>query len=208
MEDEAIRVRGADLEDLFVGREPAVCLEPAREVVGGHEVRENGLQLIVAVVMEALHGGVADRRFIRSTWPSLGTTIPRGLLKKALQSVTEVDLATRLPMIEMSISIIPAASFLRFMAAAVSRAWIFIFSIPLRMALASSWSIFAVPCAPSTRHRWRASISYSSLPQAARLRRARGIAAWFAMICTRRDGVPLGKHCALRGQRAQSCRSA
>lgn len=156
MEDEAIRVRGPDLADLFVGREPAVCLEPAREVVGGHEVRENGLQLIVAVVMEALHGGVADRRFIRSTWPSLGTTIPPGLLKKALQSVTEVDLATKLPMIEMSISIIPAASFLRFMAAAVSRAWIFIFSIPLRMALASSWSIFAVPCAPSTCHRWRA----------------------------------------------------
>ena len=32
--------------------------------------------------------------------------------------------------------------------------------------------------------------------------------AWFVTICTRRDGAPWGRHCASRGQRAQSRRSA
>ena len=40
-------------------------------------------------------------------------------------------------------------------AMAVSSAWIFMLSSPLRMSLASPWSVCAVPCAPSTRHRWR-----------------------------------------------------
>ena len=48
-----------------------------------------------------------------------------------------------------------AASFLRFMAMAVSRAWIFMFSRPRRIALPSPRSVLAVPCVPSTRHRWR-----------------------------------------------------
>jgi len=47
------------------------------------------------------------------------------------------------------------ASFLRFMAMAVSRAWTFMFVSPRRMALFSPCSVLAVPCAPSTRHRCR-----------------------------------------------------
>ena len=41
----------SDCTDVFVGRETAEGLEPAREVVGRHEVREVGAELIVAVVV-------------------------------------------------------------------------------------------------------------------------------------------------------------
>lgn len=78
-----------------------------------------------------------------------------GLLKKSFQTGAGVGLAARLPTMETKKSITPAASFLRFMAMAVRRAWIFMFSSPLRMALARPWSVLAVPCAPSTRQRWR-----------------------------------------------------
>jgi hypothetical protein len=103
----------------------------------------------------------------------VGKSVPRGLLKKLAQVEAGIGGAAQLSMIEKKNSIMAAASFLRFMAMAVSRAWIFMFSSPLRMALASPWSVLAVPCAPSTRQRWRGWIARSSSPHAARLRRAR-----------------------------------
>ena len=78
-----------------------------------------------------------------------------GLLKKSFQADAGIGLASRISMTEHSKRITAVASFFRFMAMAVRRAWIFMFSSPLRMALASPWSVFAVPCAPSTRHRCR-----------------------------------------------------
>jgi len=85
----------------------------------------------------------------------VGQTVPRGLLKKSFQADAGIGLAARISMTEHSKRITAAASFFRFMAMAVRRAWIFMFSSPLRIALASPWSVFAVPCAPSTRHRCR-----------------------------------------------------
>jgi hypothetical protein len=135
-------------------------------------------------------------------------TLSRGLLKTSFQADAGFGRAARTSMIKQRNSIPPAVSFLRFMAMAVRRAWILLFPSPLRMALASPWSVLAVPWVPSTRQRCLVYIAWSSLPHARRLRRARRMAAWFVTMCTRRDGVPCGRHCALRGQRAQSRRSA
>ena len=63
-------------------------------------------------------------------------TVRGGLLKKSFQTDARIGRAGRFSMIEHASSIRAAASFLRFMAMAVSRAWIFMFSSPLRMALA------------------------------------------------------------------------
>ncbi len=48
------------LGDLFVGCEPAGCLEPAGEVVGSHEVGGVRSQLVVALVVEAFDGRLLD----------------------------------------------------------------------------------------------------------------------------------------------------
>jgi len=84
-----------------------------------------------------------------------GQSIRWGLLKKSFQVCAETGRAAFHVMINRNKSTIAAASFLRFMAIAVSKAWIFMFSRPIRTALASPWRVLAVPCAPSTRHRWR-----------------------------------------------------
>ena len=134
-------------------------------------------------------------------------TVRWGLLKKSFHAAAGIWARVRFSMIDL-MNCRAAASFLRFIATAVRRAWIFMFSSPLRMALASPWSVLAVPCAPSTRQRWRVWIACSSSPHVARLRRARRMAAWLVTICTRRDVAPGGRHCVLRGQRVQSRRSA
>jgi len=82
-------------------------------------------------------------------------TVRGGLLKKSFQADAGFGLVARSSMIKRSNSITPAASFLRFMAMAVRRACILMFPSPLRMALASPWSVLAVPWVPSTRQRCR-----------------------------------------------------
>jgi hypothetical protein len=46
---------------VFVGRDASERLQATREAVCGHEVSEVGAELIVAVVVEALDGGLLDR---------------------------------------------------------------------------------------------------------------------------------------------------
>ena len=82
---------------------------------------------------------------------------PVGLLKKSFQTDAVVGRAGRFS-INNQISTIAGTSFLRFIAMAVMRAWIFMFSSPLRTAWARPWSVLAVPCAPSTCHRWPVAI--------------------------------------------------
>lgn len=60
-----------------------------------------------------------------------------GLLKKSFQDDAEIVRIVRISMNFTRNSSVAAASFLRFIAMAVSRACIFMFSSPLRMALAS-----------------------------------------------------------------------
>lgn len=51
---------GPRLADEFVGREALEGLEPARKVVSRDEVGEMPAELVVALVVEALDGGVLD----------------------------------------------------------------------------------------------------------------------------------------------------
>src|SRR5690349_24982795 len=60
IESESFGLRGPDLADELVGCESLQGLEPAAEVVGGDEVDEMPAELVVAVVVEALDGGVLD----------------------------------------------------------------------------------------------------------------------------------------------------
>ncbi|SEN89373.1 hypothetical protein SAMN04489859_10212 [Paracoccus alcaliphilus] len=176
--------------------------DPGASSCGGRSLRQRNVQWTFRP-----DNGASER----GSWPFESVhwkTIQWGLLKKLFQAAAGFGRTARISMIEQSNSIIAAASFLRFMAMAVRRACILMFSSPLRMALASSWSVLAVPWVPSTRQRCRVYIAWPSFPHARRLRRARKMAAWFVTICTLRDGAPRGRHCALRGQRAQSCRSA
>lgn len=87
-------------------------------------------------------------------WKEDQKTIQWGLLRKSFQIDAGAGLAGRFSTNDQ-ISSMAAASFLRFIAMAVRRAWIFMFSSPLRTARARPWSVLAVPCAPSTCHRWR-----------------------------------------------------
>ncbi len=59
--DESVWLGCPDLADVFVGRKTAEGLEPAREVVGCHEVRQVGAQLVVVIVVETLDCRVFDR---------------------------------------------------------------------------------------------------------------------------------------------------
>ena len=90
---------------------------------------------------------------------------PPGLLKKSFHAAAGIWGGVRFSMIDL-MNCRAAASFLRFIATAVRRAWIFMFSSPLRMAQASPWSVVAVPFAPSTRQRWRGAIAVSASPDA------------------------------------------
>jgi len=104
-------------------------------------------------------------------------TVLRGLLKRSFHAAAGIWGGVRFSMIDL-MNCRAAASFLRFIATAVRRAWIFMFSSPLRMALASPWSVLAVPCAPSTRQRWRVWIACSSSPM--------------SRVCAGRAGWPHG----------------
>jgi transposase len=83
-------------------------------------------------------------------------TIPWRLLKKPYQGVAGADRGAPVPRITRMKRRAASASFLRFIAIAVSRAWIFMLSRPRRIALARPCSTLAVPWVPSTRQRWRA----------------------------------------------------
>ena len=60
IDGEPFGLRGSRLADELVGREALEGLEPAREVVGCEKVSEMGAELVVALVVEALDGGVLD----------------------------------------------------------------------------------------------------------------------------------------------------
>ena len=58
--DESVWLRCPDLADVFVRGEATEGLESAREVVGCHEVRQMGAQLVVVIVVETLDRRVLD----------------------------------------------------------------------------------------------------------------------------------------------------
>ena len=70
--DEAVWFGYPDLADVFVGREATEGLESACEVVGCHEVRQMGAQLVVVIVVETL-----DRRVFDGAVHALHLTAPR-----------------------------------------------------------------------------------------------------------------------------------
>jgi len=74
-----------------------------------------------------------------------------GAVETLFQAGVGICWVARILTKEQSSCIMAAASFLTFMAVVVRRAWIFVLSRPLWMALASPWNVFAVPYAPSTR---------------------------------------------------------
>jgi len=60
IDDEPVWLCRPDLGDVFVGGETAEGLEPAGEVVGGHEVSEVRPELVVALIVEASDGRFLD----------------------------------------------------------------------------------------------------------------------------------------------------
>jgi transposase len=72
-------------------------------------------------------------------------TVHWGLLKKPDQAIGCIDRVVLFWKITLMTKSTAAPSFLRFMAMAVSRACIFMFPRPRRMALPNPWSVFAVP---------------------------------------------------------------
>ena len=70
VENESVWLGCPDLAHVVVRRKAAEGLEPAREVVGYHEVREVGAKLVMVLVVEAF-----DRRFLDGTVHSLDLAI-------------------------------------------------------------------------------------------------------------------------------------
>jgi hypothetical protein len=60
VKDEAVGLVGPCFAEELVGCDASQALEAFSEVVGGDEVVEVSSQLIVAVVVEALDGGILD----------------------------------------------------------------------------------------------------------------------------------------------------
>jgi hypothetical protein len=70
VKDEAVGLLGPDFADVLVGREPVERFEAPSEVVGGDEVDQVSLQLLMVVVVITLHG-----RFLESAVHSLDLAV-------------------------------------------------------------------------------------------------------------------------------------